>query len=94
MNDPSRQFSERTIKSISDDDQRKATGDDIALDHTRWALDITSERGLERTWQWLDSLTRQYPLNGILFQQHRVIIEGLKEDIEVEMARREGRNGS
>jgi len=96
--DRARQLADRTVLAIAEDAVRPLTGVTIALDHTGLALDRMSDDGLERVWSWLDSMCRQYPLSGSpLFEVHRMLMEAMRDDMAVEMARREavgGNNGT
>lgn len=89
MND----FANRTIRAIADDARRPLTSDIETVDtyNTRTAIDMMSDDGLERVYQWLDGMRRQFPLNGSpLFEVHRILIEALRDDVGVAIAKREG----
>jgi hypothetical protein len=86
-------FGDRTIKAISDDDFLETSYPEADASSTKFTIGGLSDQGLERVYSWLDSMTRQHPLNGSLYHAHRTLIEAVRQDVSAEMSRR-NRNGT
>lgn len=83
----------RSVRAIVDDAFLPQQREGSSADRTAFTVGGFSDTGLERIEWWLQSMLRQHPLTGPMFEPHRTLLEAVLDDVRHEQRARE-RNGT